>query len=114
MASSSVCLLASLVDKANLVNFMIERSIGIEVLVWLRDTSRHCRTYPRSKILSFRTLLGERHHACWRSEVCHHAKTLFFEPKALADLQNRLVGNRLAPQAQFRLYYKAKHKIVCL
>ena len=30
----------------------------------------------------FLTLLAERHHACWRFAVCHHAKLLFFEPEA--------------------------------
>ena len=44
----------------------------------------------------FLTLLAEHHDACWRSAVCHQAKTLFFAPEALADLQNHLIGNRLA------------------
>ena len=39
--------------------------------------------------------------------------TLFLEPEALADLQNRLVGNRLTPQAQFRLAVSDKQPLLC-
>ena len=35
-----------------------------------------------AKMRLFLTLLAERHHAYWRSAVCHHEKTLFFEPEA--------------------------------